>query len=218
VNSQISLIKQKLGQAFLILQIKQTSFDVDDIYKLYKGVDIKKEYGLLAGNKEHNDYYKKLIGKDIKEVLWQKFENTKSHLHSFIKWKYKQSDIKLDSLKFQFIKDFEYYLKTEKELQQSTVNKTLQRFKKMINFAVAHKYLDKNPFLMHKPKPVKKEVVYLTKAELTRVHEKDISNKRLEEVRDCFVFCCYTGLAFKEMSNLRKHHIVEGKDGRNMIR
>ena len=218
VNSQLSLIKQKLGQAFLMLQIQQNSFDVDDIYKLYKGEDIKKEYGVIAAYEEHNTYYKKLIGKDLKEVSWQKFKNTKSHLQDFIKWKYKQKDIKLGKLKFQFIKDFEYYLRTEKEMQQSTINKTLQRFKKMINFAVAKDYLDKNPFLMHKPKPLKKEVVYLSKDELSQLQKKELNNRRLEEVKDCFVFCCYTGLAFKEMSNLRKEHIMEGKDGKYWIK
>ena len=73
------------------------------------------------------------------------FENTKSHLQDFIKWKYKQRDIKLNKLKFQFIKDFEYYLRAEKEMQQSTINKNLQRFNKMINFAIAQAYLDGNP-------------------------------------------------------------------------
>lgn len=206
VNSQISLIKQKLGQAFLILQIKGESFDVDDVYKIYCGEDIKKEMGVVAAYAEHNHYYKKLVGKDLKEVSWQKFENTKVHLQDFIKWKYKQKDLILSKLKFQFIKYFKYYLRTEKEMQQSTINKTLQRFKKMINFAIAQEYLDRNPFLMHKPKPVKKEVVYLTQAQLTHLQKKEIGNRRLDEVRDCFVFCCYTVLAYKELSNLRKEH------------
>jgi integrase/recombinase XerD len=218
VNSHLSLIKQKLGQAFLILQIQEESFDAEDIYKIYSGENVKKEMGVMAVYEEHNAYYKKLIGKDIKEVSWQKFENTKGHLKKFIQWKFKKKEMKLSSLKFQFIKDFEYYLKTEENMQQSTINKTLQRFKKMINFAVAHEYLDRNPFLMHKPKAIKKEVVYLSKDELSHLQKKELGNKRLEEVRDCFVFCCYTGLAFKEMSNLRKDHIVKGKDGKNWIK
>ena len=218
INTQLSLIKQKLGQAFLMLQIQEKSFDVDDIYKIYCGEDTKKELGAIAVYIEHNAYYKRLVGKDLKEVSWQKFENTKGHLQDFIRWKYKQRDIKLTKLKFQFIRDFEYYLRTEKEMQQSTINKTLQRFKKMISFAIAQEYLDRNPFMMHKPKAVKKEVVYLTKTELSQVQNKKISNKRLAEVRDCFVFCCYTGLAFKEMSNLRREHIIEGKDGKNWIK
>lgn len=218
VNSQISLIKQKLGQAFLMLQIRGESFDVDDVYKIYSGDNTKKEMGVMAAYEEHNTYYKKLIGKDIKEVSWQKFENTKGHLKKFLQWKFKKKEVKLSRLKFQVINDFEYYLRTEENMQQSTINKTLQRFKKMINFAVAHEYLDRNPFLMHKPKAVRKEVVFLSKAELEHLEKKEIANKRLEEVRDCFVFCCYTGLAFKEMSNLRKKHIVQGKDGKNWIK
>lgn len=218
VNSQLSLIEQKLSQAFLMLKIQEEPFDVEDVYHIYSGVNIKKEMGVMAVYEEHNAYYKKLIGKDIKEVSWQKFENTKGHLKNFLQWKFKKREVKLGSLKFQFIKDFEYYLKIEENMQQSTINKTIQRFKKMINFAVAHEYLDRNPFLLHKPKPVKKEVVYLSKDELSRLQLKKINNKRLEEVRDCFVFCCYTGLAFKEMSALRKDHIVKGKDGKDWIR
>ena len=217
VNSQISLIKQKLGQAFLMLQIQGGSFDVDDVYKIYCGEETKKEMGVIAVYVEHNNYYKKLIGKDLKVVSWQKFENTKGHLQDFIRWKYKQRDMRLSKLKFQFIKDFEYYLRTQKEMQQSTINKNLQRFKKLVNFAIAQEYLDRNPFLMHKPKAVKKEVIFLTRVELEHLEKKEIRNKRLDEVRDCFVFCCYTGLAFKEMSNLRKEHITQGKDGKNWI-
>jgi hypothetical protein len=54
INSQISLIKQKLGRAFLMLQIQGGSFDVDDVSKIYFGVDTKKEMGVIAIYTEHN--------------------------------------------------------------------------------------------------------------------------------------------------------------------
>jgi site-specific recombinase XerD len=47
------------------------------------------------------------------------------------------------------------------------------------------------------------------------------TQKRLEEIRDMFVFCCYTGLAYQEMASLRTYHIRTGFDGNlwiNMIR
>ena len=131
-----------------MLQIMEEPFDVGDICKIYTGENMKKEMGVMAVYEEHNSYYKKLIGKDIKEVSRQKFKNTKGHLKKFIQWKFKKKEVKLSSLKFQFIKDFEYYLRTEENMQQSTINKTLQRFKKMINFAVVHAYLDRNPFFV----------------------------------------------------------------------
>ena len=68
INSQISLIKQKLSQAFLMLQIQEELFDAEDIYKIYSGENIKKEMGVMAIYEKYNTYYKKLIGKDIKEV------------------------------------------------------------------------------------------------------------------------------------------------------
>jgi len=37
INSQLSLIRTKLIQAFLFLQVKGSDFAVDDIYKQYKG-------------------------------------------------------------------------------------------------------------------------------------------------------------------------------------
>ncbi|MUP45379.1 site-specific integrase [Gramella sp. BOM4] len=218
INSELEIIHQKIHKAYLLLQVRELPFTLEDVLKEFRGETLKIDLGVIEVYNEHNDYYKKLVGKDIKEVSWQKFENTKSHLKEFIRWKFNQRDFKLNKLKFQFIKEFEYYLRTEKDMQQSTINKTLQRFKKLVNFAVAHEYLDRNPFLMHKPKQVKKEVVYLKIEELKHLQEKEIKNKRIEEVRDCFVFCCYTGLAFNEMSNLNSGHIVKGEDGRNWIK
>ena len=43
------------------------------------------------------------------------------------------------------------------------------------------------------------------------------AQKRLAQVRDMFVFCCYTGLAYAEMSNLSKEHLVIGFDGNTWI-
>lgn len=218
INSELEIIHQQIHRAYLLLQVRETQFNIEDILKIYRGETLAKEMGVVQAYLEHNNYYKKLVGKDIKEVSWRKFANTKTHLQEFLIWKYRQKDYNLDKLKFQFIIDFEYYLRTQKNMQQSTINKTLQRFKKMINFAVAQNFLNRNPFQMHKPKSVKKEVVYLTKQELTVLRDKKIDNIRLCEIRDCFVFCCYTGLAFNEMNNLRKNNIISDADGRNWIK
>ena len=43
INTQLSLIKQEINQAFLFLQVQNKEFDVDDIYRQYKGENIKQE-------------------------------------------------------------------------------------------------------------------------------------------------------------------------------
>jgi len=48
INTQLSLIKTKLSQAFLMLQIKESSFTVEDIYTVDKGQKIEKKYNELS--------------------------------------------------------------------------------------------------------------------------------------------------------------------------
>ena len=92
VNKQMSLIKQQLGQAFLMLQIQEESFDVEDVYKIYCGEDTKKEMGVIVVYVEQNNYYRNLVGKGLKKISWWKFENIKGHLQDSIKWKFKQQE------------------------------------------------------------------------------------------------------------------------------
>ena len=218
INTQLSLIRQKLHQAFLFLQVQEMDFDVNDIYKQYKGELPKKQMTLLRVFKLHNEKMKTLIGIDIVEVTYQKYLETEIHISRFIKHKYKANDVKLSSLKVKFLDNLSYYLKTERRLEQSTVNKVIQRLRKVVKYAVAEDYLVKNPFTSYRYKTVKKEIIFLSSEELKRLEESDFKIERLNQIKDCFVFCCYTGLAFKEMSNLKKENIVKGVDGLDWIK
>lgn len=212
-NTQLSLITTKVNQAFLLLQVNQVTFDVNDIYKQYKGENVKVEVGVYEVYLIFLDYLKKLIGKELIQETYQKYETYGKHLKSFIKWKYKSNDVKLSNIKSSFIVNFEYYLKTEKDFAQITLNKVLQRFRRAIKFAVAEDYLDKDPFMLYKAKSVKKEIVYLTQEELKNLENQDFEIERVQQIKDMFVFCCYTGLAFKEMSALKKTNIIKEFDG-----
>ncbi|MEF3077859.1 site-specific integrase [Winogradskyella poriferorum] len=213
INTQLSLIKTKLSQAFLFLQVKGSEFDVDDIYKQYKGETPKKELGVMEVYNIHSDRIKKLVGIDIKQVTYSKYVESGRHLQSFLKHKYNAKDIKLKALKSSFLEHYEYYLKTEKKFQQSTLNKAIQRFRKVVKYAISEDYLDKDPFILYKAKRVKKEVVFLSPEQLKKLEETDFKIKRVQQIKDMFVFCCYTGLGFTEMKQLRKSDISTEFDG-----
>ena len=66
-------------------------------------------------------------------------------MKSFVKWQFKTRDYPLKKLELQFLNDFEYYLKVEKKQKQITINKSLQRFRKVVRAAVAENYLNKAP-------------------------------------------------------------------------
>ena len=213
LNTQLSLIKTKLTQAFLFLQVKGTDFTVDDIYKQYKGETPKKEFGVMEVYNLHSARIKKLIGIDIQMVTYQKYLESGVHLQSFIKHKLKAKDIQLKALKSSFIEHYEYFLKTEKSFQQSTLNKAVQRFRKVVRYAVAEDYLAKDPFMLYKAKRVQKEVLFLSPEQLKKLEVTNFKIKRIQQIKDMFVFCCYTGLGFKEMVNLKKQNITTEFDG-----
>lgn len=178
-NTQLSLIRQKLHRAFLFLQVQEIDFDVYDIYSKYKGVLPKNQMTLLRVFKLHNEMIKTLIGIDIVLVTYKKYLETETHIKRFIKYKYSSNDIKLSGLKIKFLDDLSYYLKTERYLGQATVNKTIQRLRKIVKYAVSEDYLVKSPFTFYKYKTVKKEIVFLTKEELKRLEEFDFKIDRL---------------------------------------
>lgn len=218
INSQLSLIKNQLNQVFLYLQINNIEFTIADVYNKFIGSSSKNELGVLEVYTLYNTRIEKLIGSDLKRVTYNKYIESFNHLKSFLKAHFKSNDYKLKDLKLNFLNEYEYYLKTQKNLEQSTINKAIQRFRKVIQFALEQEYIDRNPFIGYKAKRLMKEVVYLTDIELADLEQYDFNQERLQQVKDMFVFCCYTGLAFKEMSSLKSEHLMIGFDGNDWIK
>ena len=212
IQSQLSFISEKLKKAFLSNQLTTNDISVENIMDLYLGKNPKKQENVVSYFKAHLELQKHLIDKDIKQVTWNKFNYVCSDVKAFIEKKYKKRDIPLEQLDLQFLNDFDYFLKTEKHQKQVTINKAIQRFRKPVREAVAKGYLDKDPFILYKAKTVKKRVIFLSSNELRRLEEFEFSQSRLELVRDLFIFCCYTGLAYNEMTSLKKEHIIVGFD------
>uniref|UniRef100_UPI00359F42FE site-specific integrase n=1 Tax=Prevotella heparinolytica TaxID=28113 RepID=UPI00359F42FE len=54
---------------------------------------------------------------------------------------------------------------------------------------------------------------YLTMEEITTIYNHEFSSKRLEQVRDLFIFSCYTALSYIDVCELRQEDIRTGFDG-----
>ena len=213
INTQLSLIKTKINRAFLMLQVQENDFAVEDIYKSYKGEKLEKDYNVVEFIERYLKRLKTLIGIDIKQVTWNKHLYVKNDLKRFIKWKFKSKDLPLKKLEANFLNEFEYYLKIEKEIKKVTINKKIQRFRKIIKVVVAENYLEKDPFMLYRAKHVKKEITYLTPKELDKFEKHQFAQPRLKLVQELFIFSCYTGLPYRELVNLEEKHIQKGFDG-----
>lgn len=179
---------------------------------------LTQEYNVAEYFERYLKQLKTLIGIDIKQITYNKFEYVKNDVKAFVKWKFKTNDYPLKKLELQFLNDFEYYLKVVKKQKQVTINKAIQRFRKPIKVAVSERYLESDPFMLYKTKQVNKEVVFLAPEELKSLEKHEFTQPRLQFVKDLFVFCCYTGLPYNELMSLKKSNIMKGFDNNMWIK
>lgn len=212
VNSGLESIRITLLKAYDALAKESEIFTVEHIYNRYAGKD--KEYkSLLQAFEYHNEKMKELVGKDYVKATYDKFVVIQNHVEEFIKSEYKLSDYPLLEVKLKFLHDLDHYLKVIKGHNQNTINKVIERVKKVIKIAVGNGWITSDPFLLYQKKKFVKEVVFLNSNELKRVESYKFSQKRLEAVRDCFIFSCYTGLAFNEAALLSTEHLQLDDNG-----
>ena len=124
----------------------------------------------------------------------------------------------MDEVSRQFVEDYEFWLKTSKKCCHNTATKYLKNFKKIIRIALAKGWMKNDPFLEIRFSLDKVEPDFLEDSEIRKLISKEIDIPRLGQVRDIFVFCCFTGLAFSDIHGLGKEHIVEDSNGVRWIR
>lgn len=95
--------------------------------------------------------------------------------------------------------------------------KHMERLRKMVNLAVTMDWLEKDPFAKYKLHFEKVERGHLSKQELNTLAGKTFTIERLAAVLDMFLFSCYTGLAYIDISHLKREHIVKGIDAKDWL-
>lgn len=162
---------------------------------------------------EHNDKMEKLVGQDYAYGTFQRYQTSLQHTRDFLIWKFKEKDIDLKKLNFKFITDYEFYLKSVRKCGHNSTMKYLANFKEIVLICVKNDWLEKDPFFAYKMQKREVDRSALTEKELAEIANKRFAVDRLNQVRDIFIFCCYTGLAYADVHKLKRSEIVDGIDG-----
>ncbi len=163
------------------------------------------------------DYYlntiKTNIGKGYAFRTLKAYQGTKNKLDEFVRIQYKCKDVPIGDINYDFLNRFDQYIKTEYNLHQNTAWSHHKHLKRIFNLAISMDYIQKNPYSKFKVKLEETQREILTKDELNRLVAKKIEMLRLASVRDIFVFACYTGLSYSDISRLANEHIQMRDDG-----
>ena len=217
LNHYINTIRAKVLQIHRELEIDNKPITADIIKDCFYRRD-KVQRTLLEVYAEHNEKCRALIGKEYTESTVTKFDTSINRLKEYIRSCYHRDDIMLAELDRQFIRDFDFWLKTEKHCQYNSALKHLKNLKKVVRIALANGWIKKDPFYGIRFKQEEVNVEFLSREELDILMNKEFTIKRLEQVRDVFVFCCFTALAFVDVQQLSREHLIKDNNGTLWIR
>ena len=205
INEYLDVIRKKCWSIETEL-LRQDNFDLDTFVYSFKNGIPQKQDTLLAIYDKHNELYREnyICGK-INQTAYYKYTKNRERLAEYLKTIGK-TDIKVKDITPLFVENFQNYcLKT---LKNNTTNKQMKMLKKVLNFAVKERYIDVSPFQMVL-REEKLNYDVLTKDEIDNLYGKKFTDRRIEQIRDCFVFQCYTGLAYADMAQLTKDDIQD---------
>lgn len=135
-----------------------------------------------------------------------KHRTCQQRLLNYLKINYNVSDIGFNRISRSFIDGFEIFLKTEARNNHNSAMKMMQIFKKIYRIALENRLTDSNAFAGKKLTFTDVEMAYLTNEEISLLMNRTFKMDRLNYVRDLFIFCCYTGLAYIDLKNLQRKH------------
>ncbi|MCM4159395.1 site-specific integrase [Antarcticibacterium flavum] len=217
VNRFLETIRASLYEVHDRLLREDRPISATAIKDIYLGKE-EKQYMLLEIFQDHNDQMKSLIGKGFTKGTLQRYNACKQHIEDYLAFRGKGKDIPVVDVDHKFITGFDHYLRSEKDCAHNTAQKYIVNFKKIIRIAHANQWIQKDPFFHWKGSWKSSEREFLTDLELQEMAEKDFDIPRLELVRDIFLFCCYTGLAFADVKKLSSEDIVINISGKKWIK
>ena len=216
LNAYLDTLQTKVYEVRRQLLEKDEIITAEALKNTLKGTNEKSKM-VLEIFQQHNDQMKSLVDKDYSPTTLKRYKTSLGHTKSFIEWKYGVSDIDLKKLNYEFVTQYEFWFKTIRNCNHNTTIKYIANFRKIVNACVRSGWIEKDPFTGFKM--TKKEVIpeFLTEDEMTKISEKKFSSARISQVRDIFLFCCYTGLAFADVKKLKTSEIGIGIDGSKWI-
>ena len=172
---------------------------------------------LLEIFNEHNKQMAALVNKQYAPNTLRRYVTVLRILQEFLQWKYQVRDFNIKDIDHSFITSLDFYLRSVRNCNNNSTCKYIRNFKKIILSCVAHGWIAKDPFLNYKAKLEDVERDFLSEEDLEIMAAKEFAIPRLIEVRDVFLFCCYTGLSYADVKSLKHTEIRSGIDGHKWI-
>lgn len=208
VNFALDNIKAQITKHYQRISDREVYVTAEMVRNAYQGVGTEYETLLRAFDKE-NEAFAKRVGKDRAMRTYRKYMTVRKYLADFIRSHYKRSDMSMNELTEDFIRNYCLYLRNEVGLAQSSVWIYSIPLKHVVTAAHYNGKIARNPFALYRVDPDFKEREFLTEEELRAFATIELANSNYSQARDLFMFGAMTGISFVDIQNLTTDNVVE---------
>ena len=212
INSMLDSIRSSVHQHYHSLLEMDGYVTAERVKNAFLG-KIERGKTLIEFFEMHNEQYLQKVKMNTTDKTYSRYELTKKRLIEFMKLKYSVSDMLIKEINVVFIDNFLLHIKNHYGCTHNTAMKFVQRFRTVVNFAKNTGLVTADPFGNYKVKFEQTDRDYLTMEEITAIYNKKFTSKRLEQVRDLFIFSCYTALSYIDVCELTQENIRTSFDG-----
>ena len=211
VNEVIDTARDKAYRAKIKIEQEEKLLTPQNIRYYFSGQrDMERTIMKLFDS--HNSFCEKKVGIQIAQATYDRYLTCRKHFSEFLKKEYNADDLPITRIDKELFEKFELFLRSDKKCANNTTVKYIRNFNKIVRIAVEKGWISGSPYKEVGFRLEEIEKPYLTQEELHTIEQKGFATKRLEVIRDIFVFCCYTGLAFSDVKELTEDNIQLGID------
>ncbi|WP_367950325.1 conjugative transposon protein TraN [uncultured Alistipes sp.] len=173
---------------------------------------------LIAGLTDYAKRRQAEVGVRITQRTADKYERLLRYLKQYLAQRGKAEDIPIERMNYEFLDGFNLFLQTAHRCRHNGAVAVMDCLRNFVLYCLRNEWITKNPFRYYKLKEDEVQAKeHLTAHELELLSRKALDH-RLARIRDVFVFCCLTGLAFADADHLRREHLSQDDEGRVLLR
>jgi len=226
INMRINRIAEKLPKIYneitelnevvtAKLLINELNIYLNELENNYQPIEASPE-----AQKSAIDYLQLFIDTEKEAKNWsvstiKKIQTIKKHLSGY------SPKLQFKDITATFLQKYVNYQRTVLNLNNTTNFKYLRLIIWFMNWATKKGYNTNLEYKKYENKfkgvttgDYQKNIVFLSWDELQHFNNIDLSNnKRLEQIRDIYCFCCFTSLRYSDVKHLKKHDIKTDNNG-----
>jgi site-specific recombinase XerD len=217
INTTIDRVRNKLRQHYDVLSTMNGYVSAAMVKEAYQGKKQECRTLLEAIAFVEEKAHKKVEKEVLEQVSADKWRRTREKLIPFLKHEYKLTDIALDKITYSFAEDLADYLMLVRDLGNNTAMNYVKNIKQALKQAVQRNWILRNPIEAFTCGYINPERDILDDEEIMHMYKKKMPVARLEEVKNTYLFMCFTGYAYTDASLLTPEHVCKFFDGEDWI-